>query len=226
MNKNEGKAGVVVLIIVLLLLFALAGAYGFLYVTKLENRIIVVESERKNQTNSLNNLQPTNSSLIVQEVNNTSKTFTIEEIKKCIQNYLDLVGRNEGSSEGLLVYLNLTTYQEEKEHTDDNYAKTSIQYSDFKNKMLNYMTEEWFEENFMKTFTERYKDVDGYLWYLDVGASGIEWEVESVTLKGDYSDNSYIAKAYNVHFDDTKELENIEFHIANSNGKCVISYCD
>ena len=25
---------------------------------------------------------------------------------------------------------------EEKEHTDDNYAKTSIQYSDFKNKML------------------------------------------------------------------------------------------
>ena len=204
----------------------MVGIYGYLYVTKLENRINALENENNNQINTVSTIQTETNTLVGQEVNTTSKTFTNEEIKTCIQNYLDLVGRNEGSSEGLLVYLNLTTYQEQKEHTDDNYAKTNIKYSDFKNKMLNYMTEEWFEEKFMKTFIERYKDVDGYLWYLDVGASGTEWEVESVTLKGDYSDTSYIAKAYNVHFDDTKELENIEFHIENYNGKCVISYCD
>ena len=54
----------------------------------------------------------------------------------------------------------------------------------------------------------------------------MNFEVESVNLKGDYSNLNYIANVYNVHIDESKELEHVEFHIADYNGKCVISYCD
>ena len=84
------------------------------------------------------------------------------------------------------------------------------------------MTEEWFENN----FTKHYKNVDGYLYFEDVGASGIKTKVESVNLKGDYSDLNYIANVYEINFDESREQGKIEFHIENYNGKCVISYCD
>lgn len=54
----------------------------------------------------------------------------------------------------------------------------------------------------------------------------MEFEVKDITIKGDYSPLAYIAKVYEIHFDDSKDLNNIEFHIENNNGKCVISYCD
>ena len=54
----------------------------------------------------------------------------------------------------------------------------------------------------------------------------MEFEVESIAVKGDYSDFSYIANVYNIHLDGSKDLENIEFHVTNYNGKCVITYCD
>ena len=219
MKKNEGKAGTVLLVLIVLLLFTMAVIYGYLYISKLESRINALESEKASQ---INTIQTQTNTLVSQETNTSSKTFTNEEIKTCIQEYLDIYGASLGSTEGLLVQLNLTTFAEQKEHTEDNYAKTSIKFSDYKNTMLNHMTEEWFEKHYMKYF----KDVDGYLWYFDGGATGAEWEVESVALKGDYSNSSYIATTYNIHIDDTKELEYIEFHIENNNGKCVISYCD
>ena len=46
MKKNEGKAGVILLIIVLLLIFVLAGVYGYLYVNKLETKILALENEK------------------------------------------------------------------------------------------------------------------------------------------------------------------------------------
>lgn len=70
------------------------------------------------------------------------------------------------------------------------------------------------------------KKKNGILYYFDGGATGMEFEVKDITIKGDYSPLAYIAKVYEIHFDDSKDLNNIEFHIENNNGKCVISYCD
>ena len=84
------------------------------------------------------------------------------------------------------------------------------------------MTEEWFENN----FTKSYKNVNGYLYFFDGGATGMNFEVESVNIKGDYSNLNYIANVYNISVDDSKELEYVEFHITNYNEQCVISYCD
>lgn len=118
--------------------------------------------------------------------------------------------------------LGLTNSGANTEKANNNYIKTNIKYSEYKSKMLNYMTEKWFEDNFTKNF----KSVDGYLYYLDGGATGMTFEVKSITLKGDYSNLNYIANVNNIHIDESREQENIEFHIENYNGKCVISYCD
>lgn len=88
--------------------------------------------------------------------------------------------------------------------------------------MLQYVTEECFYNNF-NTF---YKDQNGILYYFDGGATGMQFEVKDISIKGDYSSQAYIAQVYTINLDDSKELNNIEFHITNNNGKCVISYCD
>ena len=72
MKKNEGKAGVILLIIVLILMMACAAAYGYLYVTKLENRIIVLEQEKNKQTATVETTEQKNETNV--EDNNTSNT--------------------------------------------------------------------------------------------------------------------------------------------------------
>ena len=197
-------------------------------INTLEGKINSLEGTINNNANNITN-NIVNSENVENTQNNddttsnsTSKTFSNDEIKKSIQNYLDLKGASAGSPEGLLVKLELTSYGQYKDRTDDNYIKTNIKYSDYKSKMLNYMTEQWFENK----FTNYYKNIDGYLYFFDGGATGMSFDVESVNIKGAYSDLNYIANVYNIHIDESKELEHVEFHIADYNGKCVISYCD
>ena len=203
------------------------------------NKVIQLNNQVSGLENTVNNLQGTisdisntiikaNDSVETNLNSNTqtntsvSKTFSNDEIKNAIQNYLDLSGALAGSPEGLLVKLGLTNFGANTEKSDNNYIKTNIKYSEYKTKMLNHMTEQWFENN----FTQLFKNVNGYLYYFDGGATGMTFEVKSITIKGDYSDLSYIANIDNIHIDDSREQENIEFHIENYNGKCVISYCD
>ena len=200
-------------------------------VTELNKQVSGLESTANNLqgtisdiSNTINNSTETkadsNSNTQINE--SGKKTFSNDEIKNAIQNYLELVGAREGSPEGLLVKLGLTNFGTNTEKADNNYIKTNIKYADYKTKMLNYVTEQWFENNFTKSF----KNVNGYLYYFDGGATGLEYEVKSITIKGDYSDLNYIANVDNIHLDDSREQLNIEFHIENNNGKCVISYCD
>ena len=158
--------------------------------------------------------------------NNKNLSFTESEIKECIQNYLDLVGAKAGSPSNLLVKLNLLSYDDTAKSkgsaTSDGYVKTNVAYSTYKSKMMNYVTEEWFN----KHFTDCFKNQNGLLLYFDGGATGMELEVKEITLKGIYSDYTYIAKVNNIAIDDSVTEENVEFHIDSHNGKCVISYCD
>ena len=193
-------------------------------VSGLESTVNNLQGTISDISNTINNSTETktDSNSNTQANESGKKTFSNDEIKNAIQNYLDLVGAREGSPEGLLVKLGLTNFGANTEKADNNYIKTNIKYSDYKTKMLNYMTEQWFENNFTKSF----KNVNGYLYYFDGGATGLEYEVKSITIKGDYSDLNYIANVDNIHLDDSREQLNIEFHIENNNGKCVISYCD
>lgn len=187
-------------------------------ISDISNTITKSNSSTETQNNDSAEINSNNT----QTNASVTNTFSNDEIKNAIQNYLDLVGAREGSPEGLLVKLGLTSFGTNTEKADNNYIKTNIKYSDYKAKMLNYMTEQWFENNFTKSF----KNVNGYLYYFDGGATGLEYEVKSITIKGDYSDLNYIANVDNIHLDDSRDQLNIEFHIENYNGKCVISYCD
>ena len=233
-EKNHKKILLLVSVIIIVIVASISILY---YIYKISTETVIVEkqvveldaeTEIKGEQNNLKE-----NSIDYSAANDTSNSsndiknsneFSENDIKTALQNYLELIGIREGSPEGLLVKLGLCNYSDydDSEKTSDNYIKTNIQYSEYKEKMLNYVTEEWFNTE----FTKEYKDVDGVLYFLDGGATGLEFEVKDITIKGDSSDLSYIANVYNIHVDESKELENIEFHIANKDGKCVISYCD
>lgn len=202
-------------------------------VKDLNNQVIGLESTINNLEGKINSLEGTVNSNTNNNTNNvvnsetttnntTSKTFSNNEIKKAIQDYLDLMGAYSGQPSALLNKLGFKDFVEYDIVIEENYRKTNISYAEYKNRMLNYVTEEWFKSKFEKDF----KDVDGNLYYFNWGATGMDFDVESVNIKGDYSNSSYIANVYNIHIDESKELEHVEFHIADYNGKCVISYCD
>lgn len=229
-----------VLLVIALIVIIFMAYYIYVEKTKYSKEISILETNKSEMKNTINSLQEkidTISNTInsnSNEENNNSQTndissnekvkFSNDEIKNCLQEYLDLVGTKEGAPKALLQKLNLIN---DKDYTDDNatsdgYIKSNIQYSDYKKAMLNYMTEDWFNTRFKNGFKEK----DGVLYYFNGGATGMKFEVESITLKGDYSDSAYIAKVYSINIDESKDTENIEFHITNYNGKCVISYCD
>lgn len=193
---------------------------------ELEKNINNLQQEIKKTTNTINSNASVGSNN--SQANNTSDNkefnFSDNEIKKSLQNYLDLVGRMEGSPLSMIEEIGLCNSGDynNANRTEDNYVKTNIKYSDYKEKMLDYVTEEWLNTK----FNRNYKEKDGILYFFDGGATGMEFEVKDITIKGDYSESSYIARVYNISLDGSKQLNNIEFHIANNNGKCVISYCD
>lgn len=150
----------------------------------------------------------------------TNSTFTDEEIEEAIQEYMTLMGILEGSPEAMLVKMGLIEQNKYTEAGEDNFIKTDVKYEKFETKMFEYITEEFYAQD--SALNSKFKDVDGYLAFKNIGATGIGYTVKEITLKGDYSDSSYIAKVEN----EFGEEEDVEFHIADSNGKCVISYCD
>lgn len=222
MEKNSAKISLgtaVCMFIILLLIIALAIVY---YLGFINNSGEFANSNVAGDTEVIQNVNENiNNSDVSEEINNT---ISNDEIKRTLQNYLDLVGIREGSPLGMLVKLGLCNYSDydNANRTDDNYVKTNIKYSDYKEKMLEYVTEEWFNTR----FKNGYKEQNGMLYYFDGGATGMEFEVKDITIKGDYSAQAYIAQVYDINLDGSKELNNVEFHIANNNGKYVISYCD
>ena len=245
MEKKSIKVSLSTVFLILALIVIIAMAY-YIYIEKTDSdkEISTLEANAVELQNTINDLQDkidtisntinstTNAEINNSQTNNTSSSedvnFSDKEIKESLTNYLNIF-KGYGSIEGILENLELLEYGEysNSELTSDNYRKTDIKYSEFKNAVLNYMTEDWFNTINTGYDTEaKFKDQNGLLYYNDVGLTGTEYVVESITLKGDYSDSRYIANVYSINPDDSKNVENIEFEITNYNGKCVISYCD
>ena len=83
MKKSEGKASAILLIIILILLFIMAGMYGYLYVSKLENRIIALETEKNDSQVEQNVLQQ---NIVSNQV--VTPEQKEDEIKTAIKNYI------------------------------------------------------------------------------------------------------------------------------------------
>ena len=223
----EEKKTLKINVLTISLLLVIIILIGYICIEKRDSKLKIEDLENK-----INTISQTFTSSTKAKDSNVSNSdekieFSNTEIKKAISDYLNIfVGY--GSTDGILCDLGLMKNGEYNNVnvTDDNYKKTNIKYSDFENTIEKYMTKEWFEKINAQRENKLFKNIDGILYYNDVGLTGTEYVIEKVEIKGDYSDKSYIATGYSKNIDDSKNEEVIEFHIENNNGKCVISYCD
>ena len=169
---------------------------------------------------SSNNL---NENTIITDNNNNSSVFTDEQVRVTLSNYLELLA-NE-NCDNLLQWLNENgklNYDSSKNTIlNDGTVITSIRFSDYKNAMLNYVSENEFERNWNLTlyFNE---NSDGYLTKLQGGGAYCPYTIESITHNDDLN---YIAKTYYSNSYDypiTKYYKDFSFGIKSCNGNCVI----
>lgn len=153
------------------------------------------------------------------------KTVSESEIKDLFQNFMNLFGKYQGSPYSVLYEMKKTTgknvindeYPKEIQYNGEYVLPTNIKYSEFKEFMLNYMTEEFFNTD----FSNGYVNKDGDLYCKNFGATGVDYEVKSIE-KQENSEVKYKAKVNMVYSDEDKEEVDILFEINNSE-KCVIS---
>lgn len=189
------------------------------------NELIGTVSSLQGKINSISETISTNTSTYNTVVTNENKsdtetksktTFTDAQVKETVQDYLNIIGSKEGSPSAVLDYLKLKG--KESTARKEGYLKTDIKYSKFKKAILEYITERCFKEEFSEVFIEE----DGYVCYFNSGATGVGYEVNSITM---VNDKTYNAKAVWIQ-EESKEDVNFEFGIENSNGKCIIDYCN
>lgn len=116
---------------------------------------------------------------------NSGKNYLDDETAKVtIQSYLNIIGEQAGSPAGVLAIEEIGLIDKNSDilfkgnANKDNYKSTNIKYEDFKNKMLEYMSQDLFKEQFSTYF----KDIKGELYIFDGGATGIKMDVSEVEL--------------------------------------------
>lgn len=91
--------------------------------------------------------------------------FTIDEIKKAISDYIAIADLYAKSKEDLILKLGLTNRKKLQDYgeteIEDEFYSTDINFEDYKNKMLQYMTLDCFKEN----FCDEIKSLNGKLYY-------------------------------------------------------------
>ena len=142
-----------------------------------------------------------------------------ENVKKAFQDYLDLISAQQVTPSTMLMKLNIINKESNQPASEKGFAKTNVNYSDFKEIMLSYITEKCYQND----FSEYYIEEDGYLCYMNSGATGIKYEVKSIEGDGEVW-NAYRADTV-WYQEEAKENISFDFMIEyNSNGKIVIDY--
>lgn len=152
--------------------------------------------------------------------------FSEEEVRAVLQEYLRLKGALEGSPEGMLVELGLWSFDREAELLPNNYRKTDIPYAEYREKMLQIMTEDWLEGSFQydgKGLGDSvFKEEDGWLCFYEAGATGGAYELGSLTPQ-EGAEGEYLAEVYSCNEDGSRELWTAELRVAETEGRCVIA---
>ncbi len=183
-------------------------------VASLQNTMDSTENVAPNTSLSTNETITENTSANTSTNQNNAATNmkSIErECKAVLEEYLNLSSTSFSSPPYLLVELNLIS-KEESLHplskTDDNYIKTSAKYSDFKNALLEYITEDYFEENYgdgtLKNGFSTYLNTDGYVSVFDGGASGFTDHIQNMKLLSN-NNNSLEYEVNYLYWEGTSE---------------------
>ena len=137
--------------------------------------------------------------------------------KKILDEYIKLIdyeNNNIGPMPYILVEMGLETEENIKSLTlgisdSTTYIKSNTKYEDFKETLLQYVTENYFLEKF-----SQYKNIDGKVAFCNCRASNIPVEVEKIILKS-VTDNQY---TFNVTF---KDIEMYEHYLKTEDGENV-----
>lgn len=175
MSENKSKNLLFLLLLVALVIIAIMGSYIF------------------NLNNTIDDLTPPKSALTEEDALSKAKTVLEKYVKLS-----DYETPDVGPMPYLLAELGLDTKdnldaQCLKNPGSDAYIKSNVKYDDFKKAMLNYVSEEYFNNNF-----SGYINVDGNVGYKYIAMGLIPTSISDVELFGN-KDNEYI---FNVTFRD------------------------
>lgn len=159
-------------------------------INELNEKISVLEKSNVevNESNSSKNETNTVTETVEE------KKITEETVKNVIEGYINIEKVSFADTDcGILClkyigfynsYDEMLKHRQRVDTSEFSGYKTEIKYDEFKNKMLNYMTENLFSS---KEIFNRYKNIDGILYISDSGASGWQYTVESVNLLSEES---------------------------------------
>ena len=178
-KEKDMKSKKILLIIIVIILMVI-----FLWIKNYQKEAnIENELEEKTIVDMNNNITEVN---IVTNINNLTNPKIEEIAKNTLNEYIEKISHYEKSSIGPMPYLlsnlGFTSVEELNEMCTDvysstDYIKSNVKYSDFKNALLQYITEDYF----LKYFSQ-YKNIDGYVAFCNcAGASGTS-SVEKVKL--------------------------------------------
>lgn len=193
-SKNVSKPKSKGMILILIIIIILIGVFVLKNQKEDSKNISDSESINDSMNNSVvadnidNSENNSNENNIITEVNvvNNINTLTnpkIEEIaKNTFNEYLSKIANYEKSNIGpmpyLLCELNLATQDElDKLKSSDEYIKSNVKYDDFKNALLQYVTEDYFTK-----FFSQYKNIDGYVAFCDCAGGFVPVSVEKAEL--------------------------------------------
>ncbi len=148
-----------------------------------------------------------------------------DSAKAVLQKYLYLSGIKEGSRIGLLttglgiVKDNDIDYSKQ---TNEYLVNTNIKYELFKNTMLQYVTDELFKEK----FADAYKNINGVLWVMDIGATGITYKIQDFKLVSLQNGVSVYNASCLYYPPDNGQKINVKAAFKKVNGKLVVSSCE
>lgn len=172
-------------------------------------------SQNKNTvTNSLNAGVTTNNN-----VKNNMADKNLDNVEQAVKTYLEWISAKASSPSLLLQKLKLIQDESSTMAKKQGYLKTNVKYADFKNIILDVITEKCYNDDINKDFTDDlFIEEDGYLCYFNGGASGGVYALENLEIN---SENLYVA---NVVFEHDGGEEKCIFSIktVNENGKVKI----
>lgn len=231
-EKKTIKISITTFFLILTIVVIIAMGIFIAKISKQQEEQIELNNELKKEINELKtNSNNVSNELETNTINNTlvesstrEASFTDSEVKKSLEEYLNLIGYKHGYEPALLVPMNLVDEEymanlEANSNSNENYVGTKVNYNKFKNEILNYISKDFFDEEFSNDYINK----NGNLYVMDVSGSGDSYKVKSISK---ISDNSYKAEIENDAYDEVI-TDTINFKITNnSNGKCVIDECD
>lgn len=160
------------------------------------------------------------------------ESFSDDMIKETITNYIKINELYNTSKEKLLLKLGLTNSKKIEDYgskiVGDEYYSTDIKFEDYKNAMLQYMTEECFKDN----YCDEVKSIDGVLYYSYAEASDPRTHEILSMNKDEYEENSFnITLKEKIQYSDMEEeqeeeIEEALFTITSRDGKGIVKYTD